>query len=121
MERGLKIHQPTTRKERGAARSELFVAGSLSWDWIEAADQAGALKVALHIHRVASMLKARRFPIYLKQTAELLGISRHTLRGKLESLQTVGIIDVERKPGKWPDVYLRWSPKVSTQSKNSIP
>ena len=119
MERGLRVHPPTSRKEQSGAQPKSFVPGSLSWDWIEAADRAGALKVALHIHRVASMWKARRFSVYLKQTAELLGICRHTLRRKLERLQSAGIIDVKRKAGKWPEVYLRWSPTVRGERKIS--
>jgi hypothetical protein len=119
MERGLRVYPPASRKEQNGARPAAFVAGSLSWDWIEAADRAGALKVALHLHRIASIRKARRFPVYLKQTAEMLGICRHTLRRKLERLQDAGIIDVKRKVGKWPDVYLRWSPTVRGERKIS--
>ena len=105
MERGLRVYPPASRKEQNGARPAAFVPGSLSWDWIEAADRAGALKVALHLHRIASIRKARRFPVYLKQTAEMLGICRHTLRRKLERLQDAGIIDVKRKLRHSPYIY----------------
>jgi len=119
MERGLKVHPPTSRKEQNGAQPVSFVAGPLSWDWIEAADRGKALKVALHLYRITSIRKAQRFPVHLKITAELLGISRHTLRRQLDRLQNVGIIVVKRKVGTWPDVYLRWSPKVSDERKIS--
>ena len=103
----------TASQRRKHSRSrETFLSGAYSWAWLEQAEQAGALFVALHLLKLAKMRGTDRVQFSATNTASELNMSRSTLYRKLQALEEAGLILVLRKPRRWPIAELQGSPRI---------
>jgi hypothetical protein len=100
--------------------SESFFSGNYNWDWLYKAEQAKGLFVALHLLRLATMRRNDRVQFPAGRTASELDMARCTLYRKLASLQSAGLIKVDRMPRRWPTVELLGSPRVPYPKKKDL-
>ena len=90
---------------------ELYLAGSFRWPWLLQAGRSGACFVAVKLLQLATMRKSDQVQFSSTQTAKELGMSRQTLYRQLEALEAAGLVQVDRRPGRWPVVQLLGSPR----------
>ena len=64
-----------------------FLTGTHKWEWILRADEAGAMLVAVHLLRLATMRGSDSIQFGAGRTAKELRMGRSTLYRKLEALQ----------------------------------
>ena len=89
-----------------------FLTGIHKWEWILRAVKAGALLVAVHLLRLATMRGSDSIQFGAGRTAKELRMGRSTLYRKLEALQAGGLIDITRQPKVWPVVRLLGKPTM---------
>ena len=89
-----------------------FLTGTHKWEWILRADEAGAMLVAVHLLRLATMRGSDSIQFGAGRTAKELRMGRSTLYRKLEALQAGGLIDITRQPKVWPVVKLLGKPTM---------
>jgi hypothetical protein len=101
-------------------KTESFFSGNYRWVWLDKAERAKALFVALHLLRLAKMRREDRIQFPAGRTAAELNMARCTLYRKLASLQSAGLIKVDRRPRRWPTVELLGSPRVPYPKKKDL-
>jgi len=94
------------RKKQKSKEEENYLAGRFEWEWIDKADKANALKVALYLFQLSTMRKSNHVQLGATKTAEMLGMNSKTLYRKLEALKEAGLIEVERRKKVWPKIRL---------------
>ena len=96
-----------------------FLTGTHKWEWILRADEAGAMLVAVHLLRLATMRGSDSIQFGAGRTAKELKMGRSTLYRKLEALQAGGLIDITRQPKVWPVVKLLGEPTVRHRTRSN--
>ncbi len=98
--------RPPKRRSRQKRRGE-FLQGPISWAWLCRAGQLGGktLGVALTLQHLAS-LERKRSVKWRPVKAREMGIGRRASYSGLESLENVGLIEVERHRGRCPLVTI---------------
>ena len=106
------IWTPSQVSQRREQLNEPFITGTYKWAWIDAAQQAGALYVALHLLRLSTMRRSDRIQVCATQTATDLQMSRTTLYRKLNALEAAGLVSIERLQRRWPRIEILGSPAL---------
>jgi DNA-binding transcriptional ArsR family regulator len=96
--------------------SGLFLKGPVPWPWIVAAAAlpGKALLVGLCLWRLSGAMKSRTVGL---GNADLMhvGIDRAAKSRALSELERAGLVEVERKPGRFPSVTLTTAPSCPAE------
>jgi DNA-binding transcriptional ArsR family regulator len=94
-------------KVRGERRTGRFLKGPIPWDWVIAAAQlpGKALAIGLCLWRLSGAKKSTSVVLSNSELAPF-GIDRPAKSRALAALEKAGLIEVARKPGRWPTVTL---------------
>lgn len=94
---------------------DLFLKGPIPWSWLQrAADLPGrALAVGLVIWHLHGLRKSRTVRVTQSQTRSL-GLSPRVARRGLATLETAGLVSVNRHRGRGPDVTVLDAPVATS-------
>jgi hypothetical protein len=90
---------------------EWFLRGPVPWPWLEIAARlpGKALALALCLWREAGRRRRRTVPLSLTRAG--LGVNEQAARRALRSLETAGLVEVLRRPGRGLEVSLLEAPR----------
>ena len=108
---GARAHEPvadapgTSRAVSGEAlpgsEAGLFVRGPVDWDWLKECGRlpGRALHVAVVLQLEAGMRKSLTVELRAKRLLEI-GVDADATRRALQQMESAGLIEVERRPGR---------------------
>ncbi len=90
-------------------KKEPFIKGPIPLDWLSSAAElpGKAINLALALWWLQGMAKGKPFTL-TKHALNKLNIKRDAASSGLKSLEHVGLIRIDRKPGRRPTVALIW-------------
>jgi len=98
--------RPPSRPPR-PKRGDRFLKGPIPWNWLCNAlslrGRAGAVGVALWFR--AGIARSRTVSISYRDLEEM-GVNRYAARRGLRALEAAGLVSIERRPGRAPEVTI---------------